>query len=924
MGIFERYKINKAVQRLAGATAVTSPEAVQAAALLQRCDATSTILKLLEALGKGPPSRALLAVLEAYAQDETLALLSEGLASTNTRVAAAVGDVLTQAQTYDPNRLFDYWNDPHISKATLSKIIVAHAKRVDVHKLLSCLEAARPEERQALFSVLVQRVTPDSVPALVKSLATPDDTFRLGLTRLIVRFETEDVPRACLDLLRDSQAAIRQTALEGLRRPEFPIDVAPICALLQDPEPTVRRQAAALLGQRKDPQTVGHVLALLPGADAEMRQGLLPILQAVGTADAMKVAVLAPDAPAQMPEVLLSLLPEASVRIRNLALVGIAHLREPCDVEPLCRLLTDADATVRRQAAAVLVRQNDPRILPYLLPLLQDTSPDIQSNAVAIFNGQSTPAALQTLLEPLQGHDEDVSTRVAEALGQHGTAQVIDAALQLALHTTAFLRRCAVNILKQTRDDRIWPFLSSMLEQENAWRRTCAAEALAALGEQRAVPALIRLVEHGEEAERLTALCALSTLGDARAVPVCLTQVQQGAPALQQEALRALARLTDTAQAEQVFQVVTIVRAMATDPALQVLVTNTVETLIQRFGTTITGDSDTSETTADLLQYPPPLAEFSQHEEVQTDISLDGMRRPPTASSETAITGTVSDIMAVEPGTVLGERYRILRHIGQGGFGTVVLVEDLMVQEEVILKFLHPHMANDARMIARFVHELRYARRVTHENVIRIHEFLKIDGLYAISMEYFPSHNLSDALAQQAPLPLPYGLRIVWHVCRGMHAAHQANVLHRDLKPPNILLDDKRLVKIVDFGLAALTNDAATRLTRTGALMGTPLYMAPELLQNRTLDARLDIYSLGVIMYEIFTGAPPYEGDNPMAILFQHVAGKATPPREVNPEIPPGLEAIIQQAMAVEPAQRFQTMEALAKQLAPLLKQYGR
>lgn len=272
---------------------------------------------------------------------------------------------------------------------------------------------------------------------------------------------------------------------------------------------------------------------------------------------------------------------------------------------------------------------------------------------------------------------------------------------------------------------------------------------------------------------------------------------------------------------------------------------------------------------------------------------------------------------------VLAERYRVSRQIGRGSFGTVVLVEDLKVHEELILKFLHPHCATDEATIARFIHELRYARRVTHENVIRIHDFLTLDQAFAISMEYFPSHSLSDFLARQ-PLTLPRGLWILWQVCCGMHAAHRAKIIHRDLKPPNILVNKAGLVKIVDFGLSALASDAATRLTMTGTVVGTPLYMAPELLQERQPDVRMDIYSLGVIMYEMFTGTPPYSGANFMAVLFKHAAGKATPPREINPNIPPALEAIILQTMAVEPDKRFQSMEALRQQLAPLLKQYVR
>lgn len=170
-------------------------------------------------------------------------------------------------------------------------------------------------------------------------------------------------------------------------------------------------------------------------------------------------------------------------------------------------------------------------------------------------------------------------------------------------------------------------------------------------------------------------------------------------------------------------------------------------------------------------------------------------------------------------------------------------------------------------------------------------------------------------------MPLQRGLRILWHICRGMHAAHQVKIIHRDLKPPNVLIGETGVVKIVDFGLAAAVSDTVSRLTRTGALLGTPLYMAPEQVQNCQIDARTDIYSLGVMMYEIFTGRPPYSGANPMAILYQHLEGKAVPPREVCAEISPELEGIIQKAMAVEPAQRFQSMDTLGKSLIPLLKQ---
>ena len=148
-----------------------------------------------------------------------------------------------------------------------------------------------------------------------------------------------------------------------------------------------------------------------------------------------------------------------------------------------------------------------------------------------------------------------------------------------------------------------------------------------------------------------------------------------------------------------------------------------------------------------------------------------------------------------------------------------------------------------------------------------------------------------------------------------MAPAQLAGVVHRDLKPANILINDDDLVKIVDFGLAAAARKADARLTKSGILVGTPTYMAPEQVRGRTIDSRTDIYTLGIIMYEMLVGEAPYKGDESMAILFQHTEGKATPPREINPDIPEAMEAIILKAMAVEPEQRFQTFDELRNEL---------
>ncbi|KPJ95074.1 MAG: hypothetical protein AMJ55_04790, partial [Gammaproteobacteria bacterium SG8_15] len=164
-------------------------------------------------------------------------------------------------------------------------------------------------------------------------------------------------------------------------------------------------------------------------------------------------------------------------------------------------------------------------------------------------------------------------------------------------------------------------------------------------------------------------------------------------------------------------------------------------------------------------------------------------------------------------------------------------------------------------------------------------------------------------------LSMKRALNLLDEICNGMSAAEQVNVVHRDLKPSNILINDHDLVKIVDFGLAAAASCLDSRLTKTGILMGTPTYMAPEQIQSKAIDSKTDIYALGVIMYEMLTGTAPYKGEGTLAVMYQHVEGNAKAPRDLNPEIPVALEAIIQKAMAIDPEQRFRSFNELREQL---------
>jgi len=220
-------------------------------------------------------------------------------------------------------------------------------------------------------------------------------------------------------------------------------------------------------------------------------------------------------------------------------------------------------------------------------------------------------------------------------------------------------------------------------------------------------------------------------------------------------------------------------------------------------------------------------------------------------------------------------------------------------------------------VMKRFVHELRYSRKITHKNVIRIYDFLYIQGNYAISMEYFPSHTLGSEVVNEKPLELKRAMQFGMDICTGMTVAHQLGIVHRDLKPANVLINQEGFLKIVDFGVAAAQREGDTQLTKTGYVIGSPKYMAPEQILGKKVDERADIYALGVMLYEMVTGVPPYTRGDHMSVMYQHVQGKARLPQEVNPNLPPGLSQLVMRAMAVDKTKRFQTMDELRTTLEP-------
>ncbi len=250
----------------------------------------------------------------------------------------------------------------------------------------------------------------------------------------------------------------------------------------------------------------------------------------------------------------------------------------------------------------------------------------------------------------------------------------------------------------------------------------------------------------------------------------------------------------------------------------------------------------------------------------------------------------------------LASRYEVLDTLGEGGMGMVYRVRDRETTEILALKLLRPEIARDPAMMERFKNEIRLAHRITHKNVCRIYDFNRVDDLACFTMEYVDGESLRAYLKRAGKLTPERVIDLARQIAAGLSEAHVQGVVHRDLKPENVMLGRDGLVKLLDFGIArALGSDTATART----IMGTPEYMAPEQSQGKAVDQRVDLYALGLILYESLTGRRAFSGATPVEIALKQLKEKPLPPRKLLPSTPPHLEAVVLRCLEKDPARRF-------------------
>lgn len=349
---------------------------------------------------------------------------------------------------------------------------------------------------------------------------------------------------------------------------------------------------------------------------------------------------------------------------------------------------------------------------------------------------------------------------------------------------------------------------------------------------------------------------------------------------------------------------------------------------------TLSGESFTLRFNADQKRRLKELSDSLHGEFTAPSVELTSSTDLPPANPATEATteatlepvalipqkGQASQRISSLQGETIGGRYQLVSKLGEGSMGCVYKAKDLLLDDTIAIKiFLPRQVEGDQTRVERFKRELRVSRRLHHENIIQIHHFDSIDGMWLLLMEYFEGRSLESLMAQHR-LSQESCLWLARQIAAGLRVAHEHGVVHRDVKPANVLVNQEGWVKVLDFGVARLLD--VSSLTLDGSILGTPYYISPEQCLSGQVDERSDIYSFGCLFYEMLCGIPPVDGANLVSILRAHIETKPVPPSRHLPEIDPRLEALVMSCLSKDPQQRPASMSEVLTTLHTLSSDY--
>ena len=577
------------------------------------------------------------------------------------------------------------------------------------------------------------------------------------------------------------------------------------------------------------------------------------------------------------------------------ALKALKNLPVAFDASVILPFIESMSEIERDMALEIINAQATTELVPKLAPWTCGKSDELRETFIKLFVKYVTPEGLEAFLKLMDQQEWYGKEQALKTLQRFGNDKLYSAAESLTEHENEFVSEQAQKFAAQSMDPSDLKQLWDNALHENWQIRETAIEAIGRSAKRESIGLLKKVIEKYPESA-VAILKASSELGFSKGLEIAFACLNMQEALVQREALETIGRLATRKHAKTIRD-----KLMQKVPKLQTTVRDTAGEVVNR----LTEEYELPELNVDQEAYfDTRLIKFDTQTVDQPTEHVSVANIPAEQAPQ--------NIEDLKKGDLWMDRYRIKKEIGRGAMGRVMLAEDEMVDEPLILKFMHPELTADEASHERFLREVKYSRKVGHPNVIRIHDMLSSRGLSAISMEYFESRGLDEMLRKKKHFENDEGLDILLQVANGMAAAHHQDVIHRDLKPSNILMNDEGLVKIVDFGIASASSSSDSTLTKTGSIIGTPAYLSPERAKGQDADQRSDIYALGIIAYGMFAGQLPYTGE-PMSLLFQHLEGKAVPVHEIRPEVGARISLLVQKMMAVELEDRLQTMDDVAE-----------
>ena len=640
-----------------------------------------------------------------------------------------------------------------------------------VPKIIDALALSDKSHTMVLVDILGILVNDKNLDMYREGLADGNDRVVSG-TAWALSSSTSYNPNALLEFFDDEEVS-KPALIEVLRVHTQDLSVHELLQRAYECEPKEKAAIFKIIEDTIEAEQVPNLIARMGGKDPVIKIHLMNLLTKFDNTEITNALEMQLTDPNKM--------------VRGAALSALGTRGANVNVEKIASLLTDPDLDVQGKAVDVLIKAKHPKTVFHLVAALKDESEYARRAAVEVLNELGDETSVKDLLQAIKDDDWWVRSRAGDALAEIGGPMVVDSVVKLISEKDEDIRRTAIEILNTTKSDRAEDHLINATDDEDWWVRERAIDALTKIGSTKALPKLESML--GQDPKTDTVLVrALGKLGDHTYISKILPLLKRPERDLQVEAIKAISHLSNDSHAESIRTLLKkfkqsgdIIIINVADKALKELDARFSQTVLEenvRAGK-IAENTRTMLVEAEVLNpegrllpgmfgqatialtepvtaatLPARAVRFdnddlekllqeAKDQSAVAQIDGDGEIVPASApASESAIL----DISTLNPGDVIDGRYKYIEKIGKGAFGTVLLMEDEVVDEQLILKFLNPNVSSDEEMMKRFVHELRYSRKITHRNIIRIYDFLHLQGCYALSMEYFPSHTLSGEI----------------------------------------------------------------------------------------------------------------------------------------------------------------------------------